>query len=76
MCLAIPGELLERWVGTGDVPVGRVAFGSVRREVCLAYTPDAEIGDYLIVHVGFAIQVLDEQAAQAALALWRELEDR
>jgi hydrogenase expression/formation protein HypC len=76
MCLAIPGELLERWIGVGDVPFGRVAFGSVRREVCLAYTPDAPIGAYLIVHVGFAIQVLDERAAHEALALWREIEDR
>lgn len=70
MCLAIPGRLIERWLGVGDMPFGRVAFGSVRREVCLAYTPEAQIGAYLIVHVGFAIQVLDEQAAHSALALW------
>lgn len=74
MCLAIPGRLIERWLGVGDVPFGRVAFGSVRREVCLAYTPEAQVGAYVIVHVGFAIQVLDEQAARAALALWDEIE--
>jgi hydrogenase expression/formation protein HypC len=75
MCLAIPGKLIERWLGVGDVPFGRVAFGSVRREVCLAYTPDAAIGAYLIVHVGFAIQVLDERAAREALALWDAIEE-
>ena len=57
----------------GDLPFGRVAFGAVRREVCLAYTPEAEPGAYLIVHVGFAIQVLDEAAAREALALWGQI---
>ncbi|MFO7562357.1 MAG: HypC/HybG/HupF family hydrogenase formation chaperone [Enhygromyxa sp.] len=75
MCLALPGELLERWLGAGDVPFGRVAFAGVQREVCLAYTPEAEVGAFVIVHVGFAIQVLDEQAARAALALWQDIEE-
>lgn len=74
MCLAVPGRLLERWLGPGDVAYGRVAFGAVRREVCLAYTPQAEVGDYLIVHVGVAIQRLDEEAARQALALWAEID--
>ena len=70
MCLALPGKVIERWLGIGDIPFGRVEFGGVQREVCLAYTPSAEVGAYVIVHVGFAIQVLDEQAAREALALW------
>lgn len=74
MCLALPGRLLERWDGPGGLAYGRAAFGAVRREVCLAYTPEAAVGDYLIVHVGFAIQILDEQAAAEALAYWAELE--
>jgi hydrogenase expression/formation protein HypC len=74
MCLAIPGRLLERWIGPGEIAVGRVAFGSVRREVCLAYTPEAEPGQYLIVHVGFAIQILDEAAANASLKLWAQMD--
>jgi hydrogenase expression/formation protein HypC len=73
VCLAIPGKLLERWEDESGTPFGKLAFGTVRREVCLAYTPEAEIGAYLIVHVGFAIQILDEQAALEALALWREI---
>ena len=76
MCLAVPGRLLERWIGPGEVAFGRVAFGSVRREVCLAYTPEAEPGQYLIVHVGFAIQILDEADARAALAVWSEIAGR
>ena len=74
MCLAIPGRLLERWEGAGALPYGKVAFGSVRREVCLAYTPEARVGDYLIVHVGFAIQILDQRAASEALDYWAQME--
>lgn len=72
MCLALPGKLLSRRIGTGDLPFGTAQFGTVRREVCLAYTPDAEVGQYVIVHVGFAIQVLDEDAAARTLALLEE----
>jgi hydrogenase expression/formation protein HypC len=75
VCLAIPGKLLERWTDPGGVAFGKLAFGAVRREVCLAYTPEAKVGDYLIVHVGFAIQILDERAALEALALWREIDE-
>ena len=70
MCLAIPGRLLDRTDGPSGLPFGRVSFGSVVKEVCLAYTPEARPGDYLIVHVGFAIQRLDEDAAGRALALF------
>jgi hydrogenase expression/formation protein HypC len=70
MCLAIPGLLLDRSEGPAGLPFGRVRFGSVTKEVCLAYTPEALPGDYLVVHVGFAIQRLDEEAAQRALALF------
>jgi hydrogenase expression/formation protein HypC len=72
MCLAIPGLLLDRAEGPSGLLFGRVRFGSVVKEVCLAYTPEAQPGDYLIVHVGFAIQHLDEDAAQRALALFDE----
>ena len=68
MCLAIPGKILERWDEPGGLAVGKVQFGSVARDVCLAYTPEAGPGDYVIVHVGFAIQRLDEAAAHRTLA--------
>lgn len=73
MCLAVPGRIEAI---TNDDPVGRcgrVNFGGVVREVNLAYVPEAQVGDYVIVHVGFAIQRLDEQEAQRVLATLREM---
>jgi hydrogenase expression/formation protein HypC len=69
MCLAVPGEVLTRFDGPGDLPFARVRFGAVVREVCLACTPEAGLGDWVVVHVGFAIQRLDEAAARRTLAL-------
>jgi hydrogenase expression/formation protein HypC len=68
MCLAIPGKILEARDGADGLRVASVQFGSVTRDVCLAYTPEAQVGDYVIVHVGFAIQRLDEAAAERTLA--------
>lgn len=70
MCLAVPGRLEERSVGAGGLPFGRVRFGTVLQSVCLAWVPEAEPGDWLIVHVGFAIQRMDEAAAQRTLSLY------
>lgn len=67
MCLAIPGQLLSI---AGDDPIhrtGSVSFGGARRNVSLAYTPEAKIGDYVIVHVGFALSVVDEEEARKLL---------
>ena len=61
MCLGIPGKVLS--TEEGDLRMGRVAFGGIVKEVCLEYTPEAREGDYVVVHVGFAISVLDEAAA-------------
>jgi len=65
MCLAVPGKVVEI-VDAGDIAFRRakVDFGGVRKEVNLAYTPEAEIGKYVLVHVGFAISVIDEAEAQ------------
>ncbi len=74
MCLAIPGKVLEI---SGDDPLmktGRVQFGGIVKEVNLAYTPDVEIDQYVLVHVGFAISVLDEAEARHTLSLVRDLE--
>jgi hydrogenase expression/formation protein HypC len=72
MCLGIPGKVLEISEATG-IKMGKVDFGGVIKEVCLAYLPDIEIGDYAIVHVGFAITKLDEQSAKESLALFEAL---
>ena len=65
MCLAVPGKVVEI-VDAGDLAFRRakVDFGGVRKEVNLAYTPEAEVGKYVLVHVGFAISVIDEAEAQ------------
>ncbi|WP_243991206.1 HypC/HybG/HupF family hydrogenase formation chaperone [Novosphingobium album (ex Hu et al. 2023)] len=73
MCLAVPGELLEV---AGDDPLtreGRVAFAGVVRRVNLAYVPEARAGDYVLVHAGFAIAVIDEAEALRTLALLDEI---
>lgn len=72
MCLAVPGMLEERTEGPGALPFGRVRFGTVVQEICLAYVPEAAVGDWLVVHVGFAIQRLDEAAATRTLELLAE----
>jgi hydrogenase expression/formation protein HypC len=67
MCLAVPGKILSI---TGDDPLMRMAkvsFGGVVKEVSLAYVPEAAIGDYVIVHVGFALNKLDEEDALQVL---------
>jgi hydrogenase expression/formation protein HypC len=72
MCLAIPGRVVEKYVVDG-MPMGKVDFGGVTKEVCLAYVPEIEIGRYTIVHVGFAISEVDEQSAHETLQLFREM---
>ena len=67
MCLAVPGKILSVADGDPLMRTARVSFGGLVKEVCLAYAPEAQVGDYVIVHVGFAISVLDESAALRAL---------
>ncbi len=72
MCLGIPGKVIEIYETQG-VRMGKVDFDGVQKEVCLAYLPEIELGDYTIVHVGFAITQLDEASALETLALLNEL---
>lgn len=72
MCLGVPGRVEQIWDSHG-VPMAEVDFGGVRKEVCLAYVPEAAVGDYTIVHVGFALTRLDEQSARRSLELFAEL---
>ena len=72
MCLGIPGKVVEIYE-VNDVRMGKVDFGGVQKEVCLAYVPEIAVGDYTIIHVGFAITQLDEQSAQETLALFQEM---
>ncbi len=72
MCLAIPGKLLQKSEVNG-VSQGRIEFGGIIREACLDFLPEAEVGDYVLVHVGFAISRIDEDDALQTLAYLREL---
>lgn len=74
MCLGIPGKIVEIYELEG-LKMGKVDFGSgVLREACLAYLDDIEVGDYTIIHVGFAISKIDEEEAQRTLELLREID--
>ncbi|MGA7290951.1 MAG: HypC/HybG/HupF family hydrogenase formation chaperone [Terriglobales bacterium] len=63
MCLAIPGKIITNEVQNG-IRVGRVQFGGITRETCLDFVPEAVVGDYVIVHVGFAISLVDREEAE------------
>ena len=72
MCLAIPGKVLE--IDTAASPVmGKVSFGGVKKDVCLELVPDVKIGDYVIVHVGFALNILNEEEAQETLKIIEQM---
>lgn len=72
MCLALPGKILMI-TQEADLSMGEVDFSGVRKKVCLAYTPEARVGDYVVVHVGFAITILDEKHARLTLDLLEEI---
>jgi hydrogenase expression/formation protein HypC len=73
MCLGIPGKVVEIR-DDGPLRMARVDFGGVRKEACLAYVPEVVLGDYVIVHVGFAISQLDEEEAMKTLELLRMID--
>jgi hydrogenase expression/formation protein HypC len=72
MCLGIPGRITESYEKEG-LRMGRIDFGGTLREACLAYVPEATVGDYVLVHVGFAISQISESEAQETLALLQQL---
>ncbi len=73
MCLGIPGKIVEIYQA-GALRMGKVDFGGVTKEACLEYVPEAQAGDWTIIHVGFALNVLTEQDAQETLALLNEID--
>ncbi len=74
MCLAVPGKIIEITPTPGSL-MGKVDFGGVIREVCLEAIPEAKLGNYVIVHAGFALNILSEEEAAETLAALRELGD-
>lgn len=74
MCLGVPGKIIEIHA-TGAMRMAKVDFGGVVREVCIETLPEAKIGDYTIVHAGFALNLLSEEEANATLDVLREIAD-
>lgn len=74
MCLAIPGKLIEITQDAFGVRMGKANFGGIVKQVCLEYTPEANAGDYVLVHVGFALGKVDEEEAARTYKLLEEME--
>ena len=72
MCLAIPGQVMQISDDCG-LKMGTIDFAGTTNEACLAYVPEVEIGQYVIVHAGFALNVIDEEEAKRTFALWDEM---
>jgi hydrogenase expression/formation protein HypC len=74
MCLAIPGKIIEIYE-TDGLLMGKIDFDGLTREACLAYVPEAQVGDYTVIHVGFALHLISEEEAHETLNLLREIAD-
>ena len=72
MCLAIPGKVVELFDRQG-LRMARVMFGGIQRDTCLEYVPEAQVGSYVLVHVGFALSVIDEEEAEKTFELFRQM---
>ncbi len=72
MCLGVPGKIVERYEKDG-LQMAKVDFGGIFREACLSYVPEASVGDYCIIHVGFAISLLSEKEALETLDLLKQI---
>jgi hydrogenase expression/formation protein HypC len=74
MCLGIPGKITELYEANG-LTMGKIDFGGVTREACLAYLPEARVGDYTLIHVGFALSIISEQEALETLEIIQQIAD-
>ena len=73
MCLGVPGRIVEILEDPLGMTMGRVSFSGITKEVCLAYTPEVEVGDFVVVHVGFAISKIDEEEAKKVFEFLEEM---
>jgi hydrogenase expression/formation protein HypC len=72
MCLAVPGKIVEIYKNEG-LHMAKVDYGGIFRETCLDYVPEAKVGDYCVIHVGFAISLMNEEEARETLSLLKEI---
>lgn len=73
MCLAVPGKVEEIYEGNDFLKMAKVNFGGVKKEICIAWVPDVKVGDYVLVHVGFAINKINEEEAMETLRILKEM---
>jgi hydrogenase expression/formation protein HypC len=74
MCLGVPGKIVEIY-NNDSLRMGKIDYGGVVKDACLAYVPEAQVGDYVIIHVGFALNVLSPEDAEETLKTFRELDE-
>lgn len=74
MCLGVPGKVLSIEENPLGITMGKVSFGGIVKEVCLAYVPGVQVGDYVVVHVGFAISKIDEEQARSFFEFLGQIE--
>ena len=72
MCLGVPGKIVEIYKN-GELLMGKIDFGGVFREACLSYTPEAKVGDYVLIHVGFALNIISEEEAKETISLLEQI---
>jgi hydrogenase expression/formation protein HypC len=75
MCLAVPGKIVSIRESDPLLRAGKVSFGGVLKEVSLAYVPEAKVGNYVIVHVGFALSIVDEEEAQQVFHYLQKMDE-
>jgi len=73
VCLGVPGRVMQVEPNAQGMAMGTVSFAGVNKEICLAYVPEAKVGDYVIVHVGFAISIVSEQEAEETFEILRRM---
>jgi hydrogenase expression/formation protein HypC len=73
MCLGIPGKVIAIEHDPLGIHMGKVSFGGIVKDICLAYVPEVQVGDYVVVHVGFAISTIDEQEAMEVFTMLKEM---
>ncbi len=74
MCLGVPGKVIAIQANANGMMMGKVEFGGVVKEICLAYLPDVKIGEYVIAHAGFALNIVDDAQAQEIFATLKKIE--
>lgn len=75
MCLGVPGKVIDVYDDALGIAMGKISFSGILKDVCLAYTPEAQPGEYVVVHAGFAISVVDEQEAMEVFRMLEQMDE-